>query len=63
MVTGGWDRNRTGLDGFAVRSMTTLPPSLGVGETLYTRGCERQLRQIRQLLLNPDVSDGQAARR
>jgi hypothetical protein len=27
---GGQGRNRTGVDGFAGRSMTTLPPGLGV---------------------------------
>ena len=26
---GGWGRNRTGIDGFAGRCITTLPPSLG----------------------------------
>ncbi len=41
MVSGGWDRNRTGLDGFAVRSITTLPPSLGVDEAFYTSRGER----------------------
>lgn len=25
---GGWGRNRTGVHGFAIRCMTTLPPSL-----------------------------------
>ena len=27
---GGSGRNRTGVDGFAIRCITTLPPSLGV---------------------------------
>ncbi len=29
-MDGGWGRNRTGVDGFAGRSMTTLPPSPGL---------------------------------
>ena len=29
MEIGGWGRNRTGIDGFAGRCITTLPPSLG----------------------------------
>ena len=29
-LIGGQGRNRTGVDGFAGRSMTTLPPGLGV---------------------------------
>ena len=28
-IDGGWGRNRTGIDGFAGRCITTLPPSLG----------------------------------
>ena len=32
-VIGGWGRNRTGVDGFAGRCITTLPPSQG----LYTK--------------------------
>ena len=30
---GGWGRNRTGVDGFAGRCITTLPPSLGCAQS------------------------------
>ena len=28
IISGGWGRNRTGVDGFAIRCITTLLPSL-----------------------------------
>lgn len=35
-LIGGQGRNRTGVDGFAGRSITTLPPSLGLQASEYT---------------------------
>ena len=46
IINGGWGRNRTGVDGFAGRCITTLPPSLITSANIsikvktpgYTRG-------------------------
>ncbi len=45
-VNGGSGRNRTGVDGFAIRCITTLPPSHREPRVLETaRIIEKQLRR------------------
>ena len=62
---GGWSRNRTGVDGFAVRCITTLPSSRAAsGAAILPRSpfAEPSLRVVGSCL-RPSSKVGHAARR